>query len=413
MKLGFFIDRNPYYKILAPVIDEALRRGHDVTCFLDYSQPKTRMKGYQFPSIDTVPTFLYGTPQLITYQNNDNLNSKTKDIEAIVTTSLPFLSSQKKRINKKIPIVSFQHATDSLYHTHLLPEADLYFYYSPIWFDWAVDFLGLQKNLSQESVSKFRSKTESKVRFVGFTELDQMNIINSHKVREDWNIPQESPIVLFLPFPFKAKTDNFWVPYIYGMHNPTLQFPLALFSGRRYRYTNQILNGENDYNLCRAIRKFCDRNEAYLIVKSRKKHPVRGYLSKLADKVIYDDSYYPADILKCLSISGLCINFLSTTVTEAISVEVPNVAISPDPSDYTRLQDIAWKFMREKAWDFFDFDGASQVWTIENIINELPKRLVEDFAMDPKAKEKYIEKFVGYSDEKSSSRMIDEIEKSF
>lgn len=62
MKGAFIIERSSYYRVLAPIIDEALRRGWHVECWHDYSQPRSGTKGYQFPAVESAPTFLNGRP---------------------------------------------------------------------------------------------------------------------------------------------------------------------------------------------------------------------------------------------------------------------------------------------------------------------------------------------------------------
>ena len=68
VRIAFLIMRSPEYRVYAPVIEAALARGWEVECWHDYSQLQTGLKGYQFPSIDSVPGFRSGRPVVRSYQ---------------------------------------------------------------------------------------------------------------------------------------------------------------------------------------------------------------------------------------------------------------------------------------------------------------------------------------------------------
>src|SRR5437879_4046292 len=75
VRLAFLITRSPEYRVYAPVIEAALARRWDVECWHDYSQPRTGLKGYQFPSIDSVPAFQHGQPTVRPYQGRPELRT--------------------------------------------------------------------------------------------------------------------------------------------------------------------------------------------------------------------------------------------------------------------------------------------------------------------------------------------------
>src|SRR5947209_19438151 len=60
MRIAFLIRRKNYYRPLAPVVEEALRRGYQVECWHDWSQPRTGMKASEFP--DEAPVYRSGSP---------------------------------------------------------------------------------------------------------------------------------------------------------------------------------------------------------------------------------------------------------------------------------------------------------------------------------------------------------------
>lgn len=415
MKIGFIVERDAYYRIFSPIIDEALRRGHEVVCLHDYSQPKTGMKGYLFPYIKSAPSFQFGIPKIIPFNGrNDGLLKIIWNHNIDVLISQHFLPQYNDLYNvlKKEGVfwVAIQYSLDMIPISEHLSIPDRYLIYSDVWLDWALYYSSNQGVIGEQDVSDYKEKLRSKVKSIGFPEIDELNMINPREVRREWDIPTGKPVVLFLPFGFGSAENRIYASFIYGMDNPLIQLPIALLS-LRARYIKHVMHGRNDTNVVKSVKKFCEKNDAYLLVKSRLKDPVRNYLSSVADKVLYDKGYYPADILKCLSISDVCINFLSTAVTEAIPAGVPNICISPDPQDFADIRTPLWKMVFKRGKELFDFPGASYMLSIPEAIEMLPNKSIQDFPLDSNRQKEYIKKIVGYSDGKSSYRALNEIEK--
>ena len=415
MKIGFIVHRTIYYKYFGPIIDEALRRGHEVACLHDYSQPKTGMKWYSFPYLESAPSFRFGVPHLISFNGDDEFLKMVEKHNIDVLVSIHFLPQYIDLYNKLkkegVFWVAIQHTIDTIAVSEYLSMPDRYITYSDATLDWALYYLSNQGVIRKQDVSDYKEKLKSKVKSIGLPELDQLNMIDPKEVRREWDIPDEKTVVLLLPFPFGSSSDKFWAPFIYGMDNHIIQLPIAMLS-LKIRYMKQVVHRWNDKNVVKSVKKFCEKNNAYLLVKSRLKDPVRNYLSSVADKVLYDESYYPADILKCLSISDMCINFLSTTVTEAIPAGVPNICISPDPRDYADIRtSLGRMIFNSGAKEIFDFPGASYMLSIPEAVDTLPNKSIQDFPLDSNRQKEYIKKFVGYSDGKSAYRALNEIEK--
>lgn len=413
MKIGFIVERNAYYRIFSPIIDEALRRGHEVVCMHDYSHPKTGMKGYLFPYIESAPSFRFGKPKTIPFNGSAEFLKTIRNHNINVSVSQHFLPQYNDLYNvlKKEGVfwVAIQYSLDMIPISEHLCIPDRYLIYSDVWLDWALYYLSNKGVIGEQDVSDYKEKLKGKVKSIGFPELDQLNMIDPEEVRREWDIPDGKPVVLFLPFGFGSAENRVYASFIYGMNNPLIQLPVALLS-LRVRYIRQVMHGGNDMNVVKSVKKFCEKNDAYLLVKSRLKDPVRNYLSAVANKVVYDKDYYPADILKCLSISNVCINSLSTAVTEAIPAGVPNICISQDPHDFATVLLPLWKMVFKRGKELFDFDGASYMLSIPEAIETLPDKSIQDFPLNPNRQKEYIKKFVGYSDGKSSYRALNEIE---
>jgi len=391
MKIGFLVHRNIYFKYFSTLINGALKREYQVFLFHDYSQPKTGPKAYQFPLIHDNP--FSNRAESLKFESNEELKEliKKKKLDAVV--SLYYLSDYEpiRKSAGNIKWLSLQHGLDSIIQAQYLDYPNKYFLYTKEWLDLAKIFA--KKDFKEE-----------RIEFSGFPELDQIQLVNREKVRQELGIPKGKKVVLFLPFPFNGSVDRFWVPFIYGMDNWFFQLPLSLV---RKRYLRQVLNRENDKQLNLALGDFCSRNNAFLLVKARKKDKVRRYLRKIADKIIFDEEYYPSTIIKVMSIADLCCNFFSTAVTEAVPLGVPNLCIAPDRKDYKNLKHPLWEIILDKKRELFHFQGATYMLSIREAIQFFKKGKIEDFPMIEEKRKQYVSKFIGEFG--ASERVLDSL----
>ena len=400
MILGFLVQRTPYYKAFAPLIDEALKRGHKVFCFHDYSQPKQGKKAYQFPYLTSMPRFKNGLAFGLAYKTEDELVKLVLQNQVQIMVSLNYFLAYQglKDKLKGVLWAGLQYSLDAIDEAEHLTEPDKYFFHTTIWLDFAQKYVKLQ--------GKQITKQDS-FAFAGFSELDQAKLVDREAIRKKWKIPEQKKVILFLPFPFGSSNYWFWPKIIYGGHNFVFQFVCALLSFKP-RLIRQVLKRENDKQLCLALRKFCDRNDAFLLVKLRKKDPLKPYLAKLADEVVFDESYYPATIIECLAVADLCVNFASTAVIEAVGMAVPNLCIMPPKNDYRHLQHPLWKLLFEQFSDFMDFQGVSQSVSVRDVFRVFKEKTLNDFALDSQAQKQYVDKYIGISE--SSKKIADDIE---
>ncbi len=405
MTLGFLIQRNTYYKFLGSLIDEALKRGHKVFCFHDYSQPQKGKKGYQFPHLRQSPRFKNGAVSAVSFQTEEELIKMATYDKVDVFVSLHFIEqySNLRKLSQKegIKWVALQHGLDSLVSVDKLSSPDLYLFYSQEWLKFAFEFL--------EKTNKPFDKRliESKVKFIGFSELDQAKLVNPYEIKEKWGIPENQKVLLFLPFPFGATSDRFWSQFIFGNDLFFLKPLLALFSFKK-EFLKQVLKRETDLRFCLALKEFCSKNDLFLLVKSRKKDQVKPYLAKIADKVLYDEQEYPSTIIECFSIADLCLNFVSTAVTESVALGCSNISVLPS-KDYKDIKNPLWELLLEKYQDIFNFKGVSELVSITEAFKLLKEKTLNDFTLDIKAQEEYVKKYIGSGS--PSKKGIDEIER--
>lgn len=400
-----------HYKHFGPVIDESLKRGHKVFCFHNYAKLKQKNKMYQFPSIETAPRFSSPDVIFVSFNGDDELVSKIRESKINVLVSLSFLPKHvdlKHKLEKiGVAWVAMQCVGDSLAHAELWIVPDLNLMYSTRWIDLAVEGLLNRKIISLTKVEETRQKLRDKSVIVGFSELEQIIMFENAKIKKDWGIPVDKKVVLFLPFPFQSSADRFWKPFIYEKKNIFIKlffvffYPILfpLLAKRRpglkqwFRFFKQVIKKENDFQLVKKLKKFCEKNNAYLLVKSRKKDMVKPYMKEFADKILYDEDAYPSTIIKCLAISDLCCNFYSSTVLEASFLGVPNICISPNKHDLVDVSNHLWKIFL--ATDLYNFPGVSYKLGISEAIKAFSEKTFADFPLNKEKQKEYVEKYVG------------------
>jgi len=407
MKIAFLVHRKSYYKYFSPLIEEALRRGHSVFCIHDLFWVIGTSKAYDSPVLNSVPRFAQGSPTVLSWENPDELGDI---IERFKIDTLVFLNTHPiypklqeafRRKHLAVSWVAMQHASDVLLCTQDLLRYDRVLVYSDRWTEWAKEALQ-EEGGSPDQLTALTSKCVP----VGHSELDVYAAIEPQSVRQAWGIPLDKKIVLLLPFPFDSSVDRYWVPYIYGAPSRVTALAAGALAGRP-RWMGQAWRGENDRNVVKAIRRFCDANNALLFIKARLKDPVRPYARRLADKVLYDEEFYPSTIAQCLAIADLCIHFSSNIVYEAAFRSIPSLAILPNRCDY---KDFRTYRPYLKFREMINFTGVNQSFSVVEAINRLPQLRFDDLQIDAIRRSDFLKTYLGFQDSHSASRSLDSME---
>lgn len=415
MKAAVIVARNPEYRLLAPVIDAALARGWSVECWHDYGQPQDGSKGYQFASTSTAPRFVNGQPRLRTYENPAQLQALLDREHAdVLITAGTSQSHGQVPTERRLTWASLQYVVDSFvsYPPERLLASDVLAIYSQWWIRWAGEYFESQGLVADRQ--DFESALQEKAALVGLPELDATRLIDPDEVRRRWGIPPRQPVVVLLPFGQGTGRAAFWPRRICGEPNRFKQAVNMVAAGR-FEYWPAVMRGWNDARVVKALRTFCDRNGAYLVVKSRRKTPIPAYTEAVADKCLYDESFYPATILEALSIASLCVSYYSGAVLEAIPLGVPHACVTFEADDYFGGTDSVpahfGRFFTTEEGDAFKFRGVSSTFTISEAIDRLPAMSLQDFAMNTDAQARYVEKFLTRHDGTGAARTLDAIER--
>jgi hypothetical protein len=410
MKVAFLITRIPEYRVYAEVIEAAMARGWEVECWHDHGQSRTGLKGYQFPSIESVPLFRNGRPRVRTYTGMSELRSWLADLRAdVVVAGRPDSFGLPLPMPRPLCVLQ-QFLIDSLCWSG--PDSllgwDLLALYSRWWLEWSAMLFEAEGLVAQADA--FLRQAAGRAAFVGLPEMDTAARIDAAAVRQRWGIPRDQPVVVLLPFPQGVGRDTFWPKRICA--EPSRLKQLAnIVVYRRFEYWPDVWQGWNDRRVVSALRRFCDRSGAFLLVKSRQKTPVPSYTEALADRCVYDDSFYPATVLEALSIASLSVSYYSNSVFESVSLGVPHLCITYTAEDYNgAASHVFSRFYTPEEGSAFQFRGVSTAWSIPETLQRLPAATLRDFAMEADSRARYVEKFLTHDAGDGGVRTIAAIE---
>lgn len=413
MKAAIVITRSNEYRIYAPVIEVLLARRWEVECWHDYSQDQGGVKGYQFPSIESVPSFRNGTPAIKTFQGRDEIGAWLQGLHAEVV-----ITARAAALKAPLPmprpfLVCQQYFIDSLCWDgpDSLLAWDLLALYSPWWLGWATDYFAREGLIAEGDRDAYFRRAEALATFVGLPEIDEGRMIDADEVRHRWGIPPRQPVVVLFPFPQGFGRNTFWPQQIYSEPSRLKQMARVV-AHRRFEYWPHVWHGWNDFNVVKALRRFCDRNGAYLLVKSRRKTPIPAYTEALADRCIYDDSFYPATVLEALSIASLSVSYYSNSVFESVALGVPHLCVTYSAEDYNgETSNYFSQFYTPEEGSAFQFRGVSTAWSIPETLDRLPGQTMGDFAMDKEARALYMHKFLTQDASDGGVRTVEAIER--
>lgn len=397
MRLAFLVQRANFYRLYAPIVDEAMRRGWDVECWHDYSQARHGQKGYNFPALESAPRFVHGTPGFRTYQGSSELRVFLQQGRTDTVVSLnPRSAELGDATPTSVTWVMLQHALSNFVaygHGGFL-GSDGVALYSEHWADLALEYFRERRLLppGDETEQEIRNKAWA----VGFPEMEAARLIDPTEVRRRLGIAADHPVVVLLPYGYGFGLSSFRATHT-GQQRSRWQVAASLV--RQVWLDVRVVN---------AVRAFCRRNGAHLIVKSRMKRRPPVYTRAIADTHLYDESVYPATILETLRIASLCIGFYSTTVHEAAYLGVPYLSIRPSDGDVRGDRALQRVFL-DRSKGSFDFPGVATVLEHEEAIDGLPEKRLDQFVMDRQARAAYVEKFLCSDDGHSSARVLDEI----
>jgi len=413
VNLGIFVMRRNYFKHFAGLIEHALARGDRVTLLCDHrgvNTPRRGPKAYEFPYLEEVPAFRNGTPRAAAFASLDELARLVHEARLHVLFAQaenPVLEALRLHPLAAGVLLAqlqcFPHPS-IISAVHLF---DVVYGFSAEWVQWSAEYVTHERALTREEHDRYRKDLGAIFVPVGFAELEQLRFIDRATVRARLGLPAGRPVVVYLPFPFASVRHHrdFWPGRIYG-RGRLLQYASIALSGRT-EYLPYPRNGWNDRRTAQSVREFCDRNGALLVVKSRMKNPVPRYVRRLADRVFYDEAYYPATILELLSAADLCVHFYSGALCEAAFAGVPNVCISPTPAEWPAYgRRMVVPALSTAPGCLFNYPGVTWSLGVGEFIARFGRSRLAEFRLDRARRHEFLRRYFAHVDVDVAARIV-------
>lgn len=413
MRIAFLIRRRSNLRLLGPIVDAALAAGADVECWPDYGVPSSGPKGYLFPHVDTLPAFRAGTPAVRPYADAGALADRVRaePIGAVVSLTTWAADTAGAPVPRGITPVMVQSGPDTFhYPAGELAQSGLLALHSPWWLRWGAAHRAIIEGT--RSPAAIEAALAPTSRYVGFPEAESVSLVDRDAVRRRWGIPAGQPVVVLLPFPQGVGRRSFWPKQVFGEPSRMRRVWHAVTRGQ-WQYVRDAWTTWQDADLVAALRAFCDRQGAFLLVKSREKTPVPPYLATVADRCVYDEGFYPPTIIEALSIASLCVSYYSLGLLEATAMGVPHLCVTFRAEDYlgpgaTAAQRTYFDtFFTPTPGGPFHWPGVTLARSPREWIEALHRRTLADFAVNGVAQRAYREQYLGPDDGRCAARAVD------
>ena len=413
MHIGFYLKRETYLKIMGALIDLCVQRGHEVLLAC-VTEGGVGDKAYQTLDRTKLSYFVDLGCEILPVEGISDLRNQSLDVlvtlEGFHTLQGQFDEIESLR-SEGTKIVSLTHFFEIAKRPlEALEIFDKTYYIS----EYAKD---LHVHLRAQGAELVRVKRalEHKVEVAGSPMFDQIGRLSREDARAELGIPADRKMVLLMAPVISSITP--WRFHVWGEGSRLHRTRAALAAGR-INFIPEIWLGKPFPTIMQWLREFCDRENAWLVIKSRGKQNDPKYLSEKADLYIsgMDDSYFPLfTTYRLLAAADLCITVNSMAAVEAVAAGVPCLNIQVPHLDLAvRLTatQIAYQTMLlggapETLMNYF---GVVMNIDRAKVDSALMKMGLDDLAIDEKKREEYIQKFLGIKDRSSSERILAGIE---
>lgn len=403
MTLGVLVLRRSYLKVLGCIIQAALDRGHTVLLFWErgVSKPGETLREADFAAWPAAKPVVYDDTQ----PDRQFLEYR---LDAVISTEL-FLHVQTAGLE-----TAYQNAR----------RAGVRFYSVSYIFDTAWNDPAAYHLVDRTCyVSEYQRQLHWRLyadafRAVGGSDrltagsavtgspmLDQFALVDRDAVRRRYHLPPEQPVVLLMSL--KMAVPDLWRRIVWGRGGRVIRSLRAL-AARRPDFLSEIWEGPHYHDLVSALRRFCDRHRALLVVKSKAKNNDPRFLERMADRMIFDDQTYPYTSLELLSVSNLCVHFESGAVLEAAFAGVPSISVGVSQQHLDLYPGIKELYGGEVG-SLQNYPGVVSRVSHRDLVPYLAEARLDTFRIDPSARTAYVRHFLGFDDTHSSERILDTI----
>ncbi|HWP77983.1 MAG TPA: hypothetical protein VNU03_25905 [Methylomirabilota bacterium] len=408
MKIAFLASRKGYLKVMGSLIQAALDHGHEALLLTD---PGERKPGEATTAEDLAH---WPRARVLPIQRGASLAPPLarEGAEALVGPSLHFVLSS---IGSEEDIRAVRAAGVRLYSVDYIVEAlnsrpeayrllDRTFYTSEYERSWHWHGSPFKEDFAAlgQSLRSARSAIS------GSTMLDQLGLVDRGAVRRHLGIGPDKPVVLFMSLKMAVPEPR--RRFLWGDGSALTRTARAVVHGNA-GLVPEIWKGNGYRALAHAVRRFCDRAGAALVVKSREKNRDPRFLRNVADVFVErDDEVFPYTSIQLMGVADLCIHFQSGAVLEAAMAGVPSISIRvPLSDDQQKYPAHTFAFDVERG-SLSNFPGVAWFTSPEGAVALLEGRTLADFRLDPAARRAYVERYLGFDDLGSSRRVLQVIE---
>jgi len=441
MKIVFLIQRMPCYRHFVPLVQEGLRRGHVLECWHDSSITRGGQRWYSYPDLDYSPKFSgIIQPVFRSFNGKAELErelSLSRDIQAIISLHPSSYDTNEKIIkSSNFTWVYLMQNADSFF---ILPKnprplelknrKDLFAVFSDKWVQLGREYL----QLFYPQYSYLLDDEHMDFVTVGNPEFDIFKEIDVRQVRSKYGIPKDKDILIYLPFPYNNRSEKSgWETAYCGLLTNTkvssdgmflhdqkknlkeYYFQKAYYFSRLLKDPSAFrywITGVNEGRVFDAVRRFCKKNNLFLVVKPRLKFPIAEPVKKKADLVIWDTEreQNPPVLKELLSIAKLTVSHYSFSVLLSAYAKVFHLNVASPGEMFINAAHKFW--FSTQAPSFFDFPGICESWKAEEVIKKLGNMPLEHFRVDALKREKYVKEYFTYDDYNSSKRLFEALEK--
>jgi len=413
--IAFIIVRMNWYRPFASLIDAALKRGWRVECWHDISTPMPG-RPMDFPSIVNAP-FPLSKVLFREYSSFDELSQlmSRKTVDLVVNAIPPVgarVDNWPKKSSRPLYICVNGSPMDFMLHVRdeeAIRQVDMFAIETPHWVDPTIktvremDYVSLSADVEAELRRKCRP--------VGWPSVDQRMIIDPTEVRRQWGVPERQPVVVYLNWGDCRSVGL--RPAMYSAVSISDKVAALVRHFKEWRLVIKAVVEPGIASIMKAIRAFCDRNNAFLIVKHRYRDNLWPAEIEAADKVLVDESYYPHTIWQVMSIAELTMGYFSFAVRESVASKVPYLALDvagfADQVYYEKQGPFLRNLAGEK--DLFNFPGVARVMNDYKMLHDLSHMSLSDFQLDARAFEEYYEKYLAVPGVANSELFLDEAQK--
>lgn len=241
---------------------------------------------------------------------------------------------------------------------------------------------------------------------VGSTMLDQLARVDRAAVRRKYGL-RDAPVVLFMSLKMAVPEPYRRLAWAGGWRG--FRAAKALATGHADLVPG-ILRGNGYLDLARALQGFARRAGASLVIKSRAKNADPAFLRRCADLFVErDEDMFPYSSIELMAVADLCVHFQSGAVLEAVHAGVPSLSIKVPQTHLKHYESFDEVFGADPG-SLQNFAGI--VWSADadEATRLLSRGNLADFRVDSAARRRYVEKFLGFDDNRSSARVLDLVE---